>query len=72
MKLQVKQLDERQCRLIAHALEIASIIWEDLYPNTSTEAIQLSTEFRHCIYLQVSEGYDAPIDDVQVLGNEKG
>lgn len=73
MKLQVKQLDERQCRLIAHALEIASIVWEDLHPSSCAEAKQLSTEFKHCIYLQVSEAYDAPHDDVQVLGRqEKG
>lgn len=73
MKLQVKQLDERVCRLIASSLEMASIIWEDLHPNSSTEAKQLSTEFKHCIFLQVSEAYDAPHDDVQVLGrHEKG
>lgn len=73
MKLQVKQLDERVCRLIAHALEMSSIIWEDLHPNSSTEAKQLSTEFKHCIYLQVSEAYDEPQDDVQVLcRQEKG
>ena len=73
MKLQVKQLDERVCRLIASSLEMSSIIWEDLHPNLSIEAKQLATEFKHCIYLQVSEAYDAPHDDVQVLGRqEKG
>lgn len=72
MKLQVKQLDERVCRLIASALEMASDEWEALQPNLSTEAVLLAVEFRHCIFLQVSEGYEAPVDDVQVLGNEKG
>lgn len=73
MKLQVKQLDERVCRLIASSLEMSSIIWEDLHPNLCTEAKQLATEFKHWIYLQVSEVYDAPHDDVQVLGKqEKG
>lgn len=73
MKLQVKQLDERVCRLISNSLEMSSIIWEDLHPNLSTEAKQLATEFKHCIFLQVSEAYDSPHDDVQVLGKqEKG
>lgn len=73
MKLQVKQLDERVCRLIASALEMSSIIWEDTHANFSIEAKQLSTEFKHCIFLQVSEAYDEPNDDVQVLGKqEKG
>ena len=72
MKLQVKQLDERVCRLIAAALEMASNEWDSLQPNLSTEARLIAVEFRHCIFLQISEGYDAPVDDVQVLGNEKG
>lgn len=73
MKLQVKQLDERVCRLIANSLEMSSIIWEDLHPNLCTEAKQLATEFKHCIFLQVSEAYEALEDDVQVLGKqEKG
>lgn len=71
MKLQVKQLDERVCRLIASALEMAANEWEDLQTNLSTEAGLLALEFRHCIYLQVSEGYDAPVDDVQVLGKQQ-
>lgn len=72
MKLQVKQLDKRVCRLIAAALEMASNEWEALQPNLSTEAGLIALEFRHSIPLLVSECYDAPIDDVQVLGNEKG
>lgn len=72
MKINIKQLDERVCRLIASALEMASNEWEGLQTNLSTEAGLLAVEFRHNIYLQVSERYDAPVDDVQVLGNEKG
>ena len=68
MKLQVKQLDERVCRLISAALEIASNEWEDVQTNLSTEAGLLALEFKHCIYLQISESYEAPEDDVQVLG----
>lgn len=68
MKLQVKQLDERVCRLIASALEMSSIIWEDTHANFSIESKLLATDFRHCIFLQVSEAYDSPEDDVQVLG----
>ena len=34
--------------------------------------LELAVMFRHSIPLLVSEGYDAPVDDVQVLGNEKG
>lgn len=73
MKLQVKQLDERVCRLISAALEIAANEWECEQTNLGTEAGLLALEFKHCIFLQVSEAYDAPHDDVQVLGKqEKG
>lgn len=73
MKLQVKQLDERVCRLISAALEIAANEWEDVQTNLGTEAGLLALEFKHCIYLQISECYEAPEDDVQVLGRqEKG
>lgn len=34
--------------------------------------LELAVMYRHSIPLLVSESYDAPIDDVQVLGNEKG
>lgn len=38
----------------------------------STKYLELAVMFRHSIPLLVSEGYDAPVDDVQILGNEKG
>lgn len=40
--------------------------------STIDKYLELAVMFRHSIALLVSEGYDAPIDDVQVLGNEKG
>lgn len=73
MKIKIKQLDERVCKMIAAALTIASEDWRDEQglENISIEASMLAVEFRHDIFLQVTEQY--PQDDVQVLGKqEKG
>lgn len=73
MKIKIKQLDERVCKMIAAALTIASEEWRDEQglENISIEASMLAVEFRHDIFLQVTEQY--PVDDVQVLGKqEKG
>lgn len=72
MKLHVKQLDERVCRLISAALEISADEWGKTHPNLGIEVALLAVEFRHSIPLLVSEVYEAPVDDVQVLGKEKG
>lgn len=58
--------------MIAAALTIAAEQWKDDLEHIATEASLLAIEFKHDIFLQVSERYPAPVDDVQVLGNEKG
>lgn len=73
MKLQVKQLDERTRLTIANALL-------DYYPNIAEELIDfpggthgLSARIAHGELILCEWQYDAPHDDVQVLGKqEKG
>lgn len=72
MKLQVKQLDEHTANTIAVALEMHAASVTHIDNECSTKYLELAVMFRHSIPLLVSESYDAPIDDVQVLGNEKG
>lgn len=72
MKLQVKQLDTATTNTIAVALEMLAEYSRQADDTTIDKYLELAATFRHCIFLQISEGYDAPIDDVQVLGNEKG
>lgn len=72
MKLQVKQLDETTSNTIAVALETYAASVTNIDKGCSTKYLELAVMFRHSIPLLVSESYDAPVDDVQVLGNEKG
>lgn len=73
MKLQVKQLDERTRLTIANALL-------DYYPNIAEYLIEtpggtqeLSARIAHGELILCEWQYQAPEDDVQVLGNqEKG
>lgn len=72
MKLQVKQLDETTANTIAVALEMYADYIAQVDDICANKYLELAVMFRHSIPLLVSEGYDAPVDDVQVLGNEKG
>lgn len=72
MKLQVKQLDQATSNTIAVALEMYADYIGQVDDITANKYLELAVMFRHSIPLLVSEGYDAPIDDVQVLGNDKG
>ena len=72
MKLQVKQLDTATSNTIAAALEHYADYFCHPYSPRVDECQELAVMFRHSIPLLVSEGCDAPVDDVQVLGNEKG
>lgn len=73
MKLQVKQLDEVTTNTISLALEMYAASITHIENDCSTKYLELAVMFRHSIALLVSEGYDAPEDDVQVLGTqEKG
>lgn len=73
MKLQVKQLDEATANSIAFALEMYAGYVAQINENRADTYRELAVMFRHAISLLVSEGYDAPHDDVQVLGkHEKG
>lgn len=72
MKLQVKQLDNITANTIAFALEMYAGYVGQVNENRADTYRELAVMFRHSIPLLVSEGYDAPIDDVQVLGKEKG
>lgn len=68
MKLQVKQLDECTANSIAFALEMYACYVGQINENRADTYRELAVLFRHSISLLVSEGYDAPVDDVQVLG----
>lgn len=68
MKLQVKQLDEATSNTIAVALETYAASVTHIDNECSTKYLELAVMFRHSIPLLVSEGYEAPKDDVQVLG----
>lgn len=72
MRLQVKQLDTATSNSIAVALEMYADCIGQLGDIAANKYLELAVMFRHSIPLLVSESYDAPIDDVQVLGNEKG
>lgn len=73
MKLQVKQLDTATTNTIAVALEMLGSSVTLIDDKCCTMCKELAVMFRHSIVLLVSEGYDAPEDDVQVLGKqEKG
>lgn len=68
MKLQVKQLDTATANSIAVALEMYASWATQIEGECSTKYLELAVMFRHSIALLVSEGYEAPEDDVQVLG----
>lgn len=73
MKLQVKQLDTATTNTIAAALEHYADYLCLSYSVTGDTCRELAVMFRHSISLLVSESYEAPEDDVQVLGpQEKG
>lgn len=72
MKLQVKQLDTATRMTIANALleYYAPQINEVGAEFSSTH--ELSARIAHGELVLCEWQYDAPVDDVQVLGNEKG
>lgn len=73
MKLQVKQLDTATANTIAVALETYADCIGQLGDIAANKYLELAATFRHAIVLLCTEGYDAPQDDVQVLGKqEKG
>lgn len=72
MKLNVKQLGTAECNTIAAALELYGTINPHIDSTLEDKYLELAATFRHAIVLLCTEGYDAPVDDVQVLGNEKG
>lgn len=73
MKLQVKQLDTATTNTIAFALEMYSGYVSQINENRADTYRELAVMLRHSISLLVSESYEAPEDDVQVLGKqEKG
>lgn len=73
MKLQVKQLDEVTANTIAVALEMYAASITHIEKDCSTKYQELAVMFRHSIPLLFTESYEAPVDDVQVLGRqEKG
>lgn len=68
MKLQVKQLDTATTNTIAAALEMYADYAAQVNDIPANKYLELAVMFRHSIPLLVSEGYEAPEDDVQVLG----
>lgn len=68
MKLQVKQLDEATTNTIAVALEMYAASITHIDSVCSTKYQELAVMFRHSIPLLFTEVYQAPEDDVQVLG----
>lgn len=70
MKLQVKQLDQATSNTIAVALEMYADFNAQVDDITANKYLELAVMFRHSVPLLVSEGYDAPVDDVQVLGKQ--
>lgn len=68
MKLQVKQLDEVTTNTISVALEMYAASITHIEKDCSTKYLELAVMFRHSIALLVSEAYEVPEDDVQVLG----
>lgn len=71
MKLQVKQLDTATANTIAVALEMYAASVTNIDNECSTKYQLLAVEFRHSIPVLFSEKYDAPQDDVQVLGKQE-
>lgn len=73
MKLQVKQLDTATTNTIAAALEMYADYTAQVNDKLSDKYLELAVMFNHSVTLLVSEAYEAPEDDVQVLGKqEKG
>lgn len=73
MKLQVKQLDEATANIIAFALEMYAGYVGQINENRADTYRELAVMFRHSIPLLFTEVYQAPEDDLQVLGQqEKG
>lgn len=70
MKLQVKQLDDRTANTIAVALEYYADYIAQVNDICANKCLELAVMYRHSIPLLVTEGYDAPVDDVQVLGKQ--
>lgn len=70
MKLHVKQLDETTSNTIAVALEYYSAYISQVDAECKDKYLELAATFRHSIVLLCTEGYDAPQDDVQVLGKQ--
>ena len=68
MKLQVKQLDEATANTIAVALEMYAASVTHIDNGCSIKYQELAVMFRHSIPLLFTEVYEAPEDDVQVLG----
>lgn len=70
MKLQVKQLDTATTNTIAVALEFYAGYITQVSGKCSDKYLELAVMFRHSIPLLVSDRYEAPVDDVQVLGKQ--
>lgn len=70
MKLQVKQLDTATANTIAVALEMYAASVTGIDKDCSTKYLELAVMFGHSIPLLFTESYEAPQDDVQVLGRD--
>lgn len=70
MKLQVKQLDTATSNTIAAALEQFADYLNLYNPVNGDKCRELAVMFRHSIPLLFTESYEAPEDDVQVLGKQ--
>lgn len=68
MKLQFKQLDTKTANSIAFALEMYADHVAQINENRADTYREIAVMFRHSITYLVSEAYEAPEDDVQVLG----
>ena len=68
MKLQVKQLDTATTNTIAAALEMYADYTAQADDILANKYLELAVMFRHSIPLLFTESYEAPEDDVQVLG----
>lgn len=68
MKLQVKQLDTATTNTIAAALEMYADYTAQTNDILANKYLELAVMFRHSIPLLFTESYEAPEDDVQVLG----
>ena len=70
MELQVKQLDTATTNTIAVALEMYAASVTGIDKVCSTKYQELAVMFRHSIPLLFTGSYEAPVDDVQVLGKD--